>query len=173
MRKIASLAAAALVALVAATTAVSPASASRRAATPCRSAVSDGVLPPWARTGFSEPRPRSAHVLGRSGAILAILFAKPLHSPPASGRNNKILWVARRQVGFADMRIRAQRMQGATSVGTPVARRVPGGPGPSIIDLPAAGCWRFTLTWKTEGATSPGKTVTDTLDLRYVKPARS
>jgi hypothetical protein len=64
-------------------------------------------------------------------------------------------------------------MQGATSVGTPVARRVPGGPGPSIIDLPAAGCWRFTLTWRPEGATAPGKTVTDTLDLRYVKPARS
>jgi len=26
-------------------------------------------------------------------------------------------------------------------------RHVPGGPGPSIIDLPRPGCWRLALTW--------------------------
>ena len=26
-------------------------------------------------------------------------------------------------------------------------RSVAGGPGPSIIDLPAPGCWQLTLTW--------------------------
>jgi len=47
---------------------------------------------------------------------------------------------------------------------------VGGGPGPSIIDLPATGCWRFTLTWSTFGLSS-GPSFRDTLDLRYVKPA--
>jgi hypothetical protein len=102
--------------------------------------------------------------------MLAILFANPLSAPPATDHNNKILWVAHRQFDFGDMRIRAQRMRGTALIGKPVARRVRGGPGPSIIDLPAAGCWRFTLTWTTEGV-SAGKTASDTLDLRYVKPA--
>jgi hypothetical protein len=32
-------------------------------------------------------------------------------------------------------------------------------PGPSIVDLPAAGCWRMTLRWGT---------YTDTISLPYV-----
>jgi len=28
-----------------------------------------------------------------------------------------------------------------------VTRQVAGGPGPSIIDLPAAGCWSVNLSW--------------------------
>ena len=61
---------------------------------------------------------------------------------------NKILWVAR--VGaedVADLVIHAQRMQGTRLVGSPVRRSVAGGPGPSIIDLPRAGCWSVDLSW--------------------------
>jgi len=36
---------------------------------------------------------------------------------------------------------------------------VPGGPGPSIVDLPAPGCWTLHLTWSGH---------TDELKLRYV-----
>jgi hypothetical protein len=49
-------------------------------------------------------------------------------------------------------------MTGTHAVGHPVTRVVVGGPGPSIIDLPAAGCWRVSLAWS-------GRT--DTLDLQY------
>ena len=59
---------------------------------------------------------------------------------------------------LSDLRIRAQRMQGAQPIGPVVIRTVIGGPGPSIIDLPAPGCWRLALRWS-------GRT--DTLDLRY------
>ena len=38
-------------------------------------------------------------------------------------------------------------------------RSVPGGPGPSIIDLPAPGCWTLHLSWSGH---------TDQLKLRYV-----
>jgi hypothetical protein len=43
----------------------------------------------------------------------------------------------------------------------PVRRTVAGGPGPSIVDLPAAGCWRLALTWSGH---------TDTMDLVYRPP---
>jgi hypothetical protein len=36
---------------------------------------------------------------------------------------------------------------------------VPGGPGPSVIDLPAPGCWTLRLSWSGH---------TDELKLRYV-----
>ena len=125
----------------------------------CRSDLRTGVLPAWARGGFSDPRPRMPHVVGRGGHIVAILFGYPLLSPPAKRRNNKILWVARSAwQGQSDLRIRAQRVQSGRPIGRRVARTVTGGPGPSIVDLPAPGCWRLTLRW---GGRS------DRLDLEY------
>jgi hypothetical protein len=61
---------------------------------PCQAQVQKGVLPTWARGGFSDPETRIPHVLGRSQRIVGILFGYPLLSPPRAGRNNKILWVA-------------------------------------------------------------------------------
>jgi len=49
-------------------------------------------------------------------------------------------------------------MQGARLVGDPISRIVQGGPGPSLVDLPAPGCWRLTLSWW-------GRR--DSLDLKY------
>jgi hypothetical protein len=126
----------------------------------CASQVKSGVLPQWARSGFSDPKPRIPYELGRSGDIAALVFAYPLLSPPPRTHNNKILWVSRvtPQAG-SDLRIAAQRMQGTHALGAPVSRTVTGGPGPSIINLPASGCWRLTLRWS-------GRV--DSLDLDYV-----
>jgi hypothetical protein len=125
-------------------------------------AVQEGVLPVWARTGFSDPEPRMPHVLGAKGEIVAIVFGYPLYAPQGKTRNNKILWVSRRpQRPLADLRIRARLMDGARPAGPVVKRTVEGGPGPSIVDLPSTGCWRLALSWS-------GRT--DTLDLRYVAP---
>jgi len=111
-----------------------------------------GVLPEWARTGFSDPQPRMPHAIGRSGRIAAIVFGAPLVAPPAPDRSNKILWVSRDPVRpLSDLRIRA------TDGAHMLSRVVPGGPGPSLVDLPA-GCWHLTLRWS-------GRT--DSLDLRY------
>ena len=151
---------AALIAAVA-MAAAAPAGAGSSPAPACHSVVHHGVLPTWARTGFSDPRPRLPHVIGRSGEIAALVFGYPLRSPPLADRGNKILWVSRRAVKpLSDLRIRAQRMAGRRRVGRPVTRVVVGGPGPSGIDLPAPGCWRLTLRWS-------GRT--DELDLRYVR----
>jgi hypothetical protein len=122
------------------------------------------TLPVWARDGFSDPAPRAAHVLGRRGDIVAILFAQPLSSPAAADHSNKILWVTRpggdtsgasaTEPPSTDLRIDARLPDGSSTV----VRRVPGGPGPSIIDLPRPGCWHLTLHW------SGGS---DSLDLLY------
>jgi hypothetical protein len=118
-----------------------------------------GVLPTWARTGFSDPRPRMPHVLGRSDEIAAVIFGYPLLSPPGKTRANKILWVSRRTLRpLSDLRIRAQRMRGSAPVGRHVVRVIRGGPGPSYLNLPAPGCWRLSLQWS-------GRS--DELDLDY------
>jgi len=127
---------------------------------PCESTVDMGVLPTWARAGFTNPEPAMPHVMSRAGDIVAILFGYPLSSPPRADINNKILWV--QQAGpIAPVDISAQRMAGGTTVGAPVERRLDGGFGPSIVDLPDAGCWRLTLAFA-------GRT--DTIDLEYMAP---
>jgi hypothetical protein len=130
----------------------------------CRSGLHVGVLPAWARSGFSAARPRTEFVVGRRDQIGAILFSTEnyLDSPPAADHNNKILWVARlRSHSGGTLRIQAQLMRGARRIGAPVTRTVLGGPGPSIINLPAAGCWRLTLRWSSWS---------DQLDLNYIQP---
>jgi hypothetical protein len=127
---------------------------------PCRSTVSDRVVPVWAREGFSEKRPRMSQAFGRAGRIDAIVWGNPLYAPSLVNRSNKILWVSRLPVGYtATLRITAQRMQGTHRIGAPVTRSVAGGPGPSIINMPAAGCWRFSLAWSGHH---------DSLDLTYL-----
>jgi hypothetical protein len=128
-------------------------------AAPCSPDVRTAVLPTWARTGFSDRRPVMPYALGASGRIAAIVFGYPLLSPPGTTRNNKILWISHSAVRpLSPLRIRAQRMVGSRPVGAAVVRTLDTGPGPSIVDLPAAGCWRLALTWS-------GRS--DTLDLRY------
>jgi hypothetical protein len=139
---------------------VGPEVAGTNASSACRANVIVGVLPTWARAGFREPNPRMPYALGDAGRIAGILFGNPLTSPPRKGRNNKILWVSRvPAMTRSDLQIRAQRMTGSRPVGLPVKRIVDGGPGPSIIDLPFAGCWRLSLRWSGQA---------DTIDLRYI-----
>lgn len=127
----------------------------------CRSEGRIGVLPVWARPGFSKARPRVRYELGASGQIAAIPFGT-LTSPPAANHNNKILWVSHVSTRpGASLRILAQRMTGTRRDGAPVMRAVSGGPGPSIINLPVPGCWRLTLRWSGW---------TDQLDLQYNRP---
>jgi hypothetical protein len=116
-----------------------------------------GVLPTWARTGFSDSKPKMPHVLGDDGKIVAILFGG-LFAPPKKDEGNKILWVAKDPLKpLSDLRITARR----AGTRQTVHRTVAGGPGPSGIDLPRAGCWQMTLKWS-------GRT--DHLALRYRKP---
>jgi hypothetical protein len=106
----------------------------------CAGNVTTAPLPTWARAGFSPGGMRMPHVLGEHGRIVAIPFAGlRVHQP--AGTNNKVLWVAK--TGFGPLTIRAT-LEGTSQTAT---RLLPDGPGPSYVDLPAAGCWRMDLSW--------------------------
>ncbi len=104
----------------------------------CSSGVREGVLPSWARTGFSEAEPRAPHVVGADGRIAGIVFGEPLSDPPQPDRQNKILWVAREPTDATELHITAE--QGDRTESRTVDL------GPSTVDLPA-GCWELTLEW--------------------------
>ncbi|WP_225854732.1 hypothetical protein [Micromonospora sp. ALFpr18c] len=131
------------------------------AATGCRSRVETGTLPDWAQTGFHGDA-RAPHVLGAQGHIVAVLFGNPLAQVRRDGSNNKILWVSRPATASADPTSPATLVITATldGTGTRVTREVDGGPGPSIIDMPSAGCWHLDLRW---GGRS------DSMDLVYAE----
>jgi hypothetical protein len=114
-------------------------------------------LPVWARAGFMPPDRAMPHVLGVRGGIVAILWAdsNALYAPLLPDRGNKILWVSRLSLAPVGLlKIRATLV----STGQTVTREVTGGPGPSTIDMPAAGCWIFALSWSGH---------TDQVSLRY------
>jgi hypothetical protein len=115
-------------------------------------------LPVWARSGFSPADLAMPHVTSEAGSIVAILWATrdALHSPPLQDRNNKILWVSRVPLVAPDPLVIKATLAGSTRTATV---SVPGGPGPSVIDLPAPGCWTLHLSWSGH---------TDELKLRYV-----
>jgi hypothetical protein len=112
-------------------------------ATRCDDAVRRAPLPTWARGGFTPPDQTTTYVQAAGGDIVGVLFGWPLTAPPSRDRQNKILWLARVGEGGDPLRITAR----LASSDVVVRRQVQGGPGPSIIDLPAAGCWRSELTW--------------------------
>jgi hypothetical protein len=127
--------------------------------TACAARVETGPLPDWADAGFSGDA-RVPHVFGAKGDIVAVLFAHPLRQHRKDGSNNKILWVAQAATTSPDPTASATLVITARLDGTDttVTREVAGGPGPSIIDVPRAGCWRLDLRWSGH---------TDTMDLVY------
>lgn len=135
---------------------------------PCRpNVVTDRDLPVWARTGFHGSF-KVPHSVGRNGQIVAVLFGNPLQAPAGSERANKILWVPRTTPPSQPLVIVAQRI--APPARTPVwpardqptvRRQLDLGPGPSIVDMPSAGCWRLSLAWA-------GRR--DSIDLEYGAP---
>ena len=109
----------------------------------CAKTLSKGVLPVWARTGFSDPEPAVPHVLGARGDIAAILFGDMVAPPPGPGEaGNKILWVGR-VAGSGDLIVDGS----LPGTDRRVHQVITGGPGPSGVDVPVPGCWRFDLRW--------------------------
>ncbi|MFI6262549.1 hypothetical protein [Micromonospora sp. NPDC051006] len=127
----------------------------------CGSRIETGPLPDWATRGFSGDA-RVAHVLGAKGDIVAVLFGNPLRVDRTDGSNNKILWVSRPAAASTGPTSSPDLSITATLEGsdTRVIREVRGGPGPSIIDLPQAGCWHVELRWSGRA---------DTMDLVYAE----
>jgi hypothetical protein len=106
----------------------------------CARNVTTALLPSWARAGFSPAGRHTPHVIGEHRQIIAVLFV-PLRVHQPAGTHNKVLWIAK--TGYGPMRIRAQ-LEGTPQT---VTRLLPNGPGPSYVNMPAAGCWQMNLSW--------------------------
>jgi hypothetical protein len=117
----------------------------------CARNVTTALLPVWARAGFSPGGFHWRHLVSDNGQMVAVLFG-PLRVHQPAGTFNKVLWIAR--AGFGPLRIRAQ-LEGTSRTAT---RKLPNGPGPSYVNMPAAGCWHMSLSW-------PGQH--DTIALQY------
>lgn len=120
----------------------SPPSSDDRALWTCPLPV-NVVLPTWARAGWSPPKQLVSHLIGTDQAIVAVPFGWPLRDPAhqPTDHANKILWIATADGGPLHI-VATEQATGET-----VIKELPNGPGPSIVDMPRAGCWRFALTW--------------------------
>jgi hypothetical protein len=104
----------------------------------------DAEPPVWAQGGWIHVKGTPWSVpwgLGTGGQAVAFLFATHLvagTSPRVDGTNNKVLWVAK---GVPTNFVVEGTPPGATQAVVTVNG------GPSIVDVPSAGCWKFRLTW--------------------------
>lgn len=111
--------------------------------------VSDAEPPAWAQGGWhghAIGTPWSVPwAMGTPSNAVAFLFAGQLVagvSPRVNGTNNKILWVAK------------DAEWGFLVEGRPLGRPTPivsVAGGPSIVDVPTAGCWTFRLSSSSTG----------------------
>jgi hypothetical protein len=121
---------------------------------PCQFKVRTDDLPTWARSGFHGPPWNGwPYALSSGGDIVAVLFGYPFAAPPsATGGQNKILWVPK-DPSAGELTVDAHLV--GTSENADVGDI---SFGPSIVDVPKAGCWRMTLHWS-----GP----TETIDIVY------
>lgn len=126
----------------------------------CAGTVLTDALPPtWAQGGWNQKEAPWGvpWALGAGGNAVAYLFATQLvagSSPRVNGTNNKILWVAKGDPPYFGVEAHP------LGVDQPVVT-IAGGP--SIVDLPTAGCWTFRLSWGL-----PGSTGTSTINLEVL-----
>ena len=115
--------------------------------------LTDAQPPLWAQGGWTNPhgRPWWVHwASGTGGTTLAYLFATQLvagSSPRTDSSNNKVLWESRDSPSGAGLTVEGRPLGQSPPVVTIAG-------GPSIVDVPTAGCWTFRLSWNANGQNS-------------------
>ncbi|MDP9075079.1 MAG: hypothetical protein M3N98_13130 [Actinomycetota bacterium] len=96
--------------------------------------------------------------------MAGFLFGPSLRAGHPTNPTNKILWVVREPRNGQPLHVTAAPDMSTTATVTYdfPANSSPGEIYPSIVDVPAPGCWRFTLTWSGHLAE---------LSLRYKAPS--
>ena len=112
--------------------------------------LTDAEPPVWAQGGWSvakgEPWP-VPWAFGTHDDAVAYLFAFQLvagGSPRVDGTRNKVLWEVEDSPSGANVSVEG-RPSGSSQPGVTIAG------GPSITDVPTAGCWTFRLSWGANG----------------------
>lgn len=107
--------------------------------------LTDAEPPKWAQGGWTRvPGPWPvAWAMGNPGDSVAFVFAGRLvagGSPRADGSNNKVLWEVKDSPSGANVVVEGRPLGQFQPVVTIAG-------GPSITDVPTAGCWTFRLLW--------------------------
>jgi hypothetical protein len=112
--------------------------------------LTDAVPPVWAQGGWTilkgSPWP-VAWAYGTGRDTVAYMFATQLVagvSPRVDGSQNKVLWQAKDYPSGGGVVVEGRPLGQSEPVVT-----IPGGP--SITDVPTAGCWAFRLSWNYKG----------------------
>jgi len=112
--------------------------------------LTDGEPPLWAQDGWSHAKGTPWPVpwaFGTADTTVAYLFATQLvagTSPRVDGSQNKVLWEAKDSPSGANVLVEGHPLGASQPVVT-----ISGGP--SITDVPTAGCWTFQLFWTSIG----------------------
>jgi hypothetical protein len=103
--------------------------------------LGDAAPPKWAQGGWSTTTPERWPVpwaIDTTGDAIAFVFATRLvagASPRVDGTSNKVLWEVRNAPSFVVEGRPAGKSQPVVTFEG----------GPSIVDVPTAGCWTFRL----------------------------
>jgi len=129
--------------------AVSPSSAPGGCGT---TSILFGGQPDWTA---SAGAPAGPYVLSHEGNLVGVLFGYPLRAGEPTNPANKILWIAREPRGGHDLQLTLRPLAGTAE---PVTQSEPAnsGPGeiyPSIVNVPAAGCYTVQAAWSGNVAT--------------------
>ena len=115
-------------------------------------ALYQGAIPAWLDEAGGHNNPRGLpYAVAAPPDAAAFLFAHPLRAGHPSNPANKILWVVRGDRHGQDLVLDAHPL-GASSPSMHLSLPSNSGPGniyPSIVDVPSAGCWHFSLQWAT------------------------
>jgi hypothetical protein len=129
----------------------SPTSTARTFAGGCAGTMLTDAEPPlWAQGGWTHTKGTPWGVpwaLGTQGSSVAYVFASQLvagSSPRSDGTNNKILWESKDNPSGDGVIVEGRPL----GMSGPVVK-IAGGP--STVDVPAAGCWTFQLSWSANG----------------------
>lgn len=109
-----------------------------------------GAIPDWIDEAAGHNPPRGLPFVPAVPPIAAaFLFGHPLRAGHPKSSANKILWVVRGDRKGMPLGIdgHPRRSPAPTVHLSQPANAGPGGIYPSIVDVPKAGCWQFTLQW--------------------------
>jgi hypothetical protein len=113
--------------------------------------LTDAEPPLWAQGGWTHTNGTTPWpvpwAFGTEHTTVAYLFATQLvagTSPRVDGSQNKVLWEAKDSASGGNVVVEGHRLGESLPVVT-----IPGGP--SITDVPTAGCWTFRLSWNSNG----------------------
>jgi hypothetical protein len=118
-----------------------------------------GSAPGWASSANPPP---IRYALAERGQAAGFLFGYPLMAGNPQPYSDKILWIVASPRGGMPLQLTGHPLHVARPVVSSAwpADSSPGEIYPSEIEVPAPGCWQFTLSWNGH---------TDTVDLWYVR----